>query len=339
MDHPDPIESWLQFKASQHNAASTTGTRYRRALVRLQDWLSAQDPSVSLLDITAEQLEDYTGPVLHKLGQSPRSRRVAVAAFRGFFGWAKRRGLVKRNPAEYLEPPRGGRRLPTVASERTAEALLMQPDLNTFLGVRDATILTLLIGCGLRVSEVCALNEGHLLWGRDPDGRERLTLKVHGKGSNERLAPASAEARVMLHAYLGHAERESMDLVLDDGDKPLFVTTNRRDIPAHLYRGEARRIRIGAVQDMVFRHGRAAGLDDKELHPHALRHLFGTLLAEQDVDIRTIQVLLGHRDISTTQIYTHLAMRKLNQVMDQAGPLKHLRSPGRDLARHLGRAS
>lgn len=332
---PDPIDTWILFKSSQHNARSTTGSRYRRVLERLRDWLAAQDPPVALLQVTADDLERYAGPELHKQGQSPKSRRVAVAAIRGFYKWAARRGLCTGNPARYLDPPRGGLRLPTVASQSTAEALLMAPDLDTFIGVRDAAILTLLVGLGLRVSEVVGLNVGHLMWGRDTDGKEQLTLLIRGKGSRERIMPASSEARVMLRAYLGHQELETMDLQLDDGDRPLFVSTRRQDIPPHEYRGEARRLQIQAVQRMVMKYGRAAGLEDKELHPHALRHLFGTHLVNQDVDIRVIQALMGHADINTTQIYTHLAAKKLSDIMTKAGPLRHLRSPARDLARHL----
>lgn len=330
------VEQWLEYMAGRGLAPSSL-QRYRRDLVRLVEFLAQLDPPQSLVTIDRWLLEDYVGPYLHQVGQTPRTRRVVVAAIRGLFRWLWQREILRTNPAQGLEPPKGGLRLPTVASMATAEALLLAPDLSTFKGLRDSAMLCLLVGCGLRLSEVSALNESSLQWEPKPDGGDRLVLKVLGKGSKERLVPAPPEAKAMLRAYLAHPDRRSMDLRLEDGDQPLFVSIGRRDIPAHEYRGEHRRIRGKAIQQAILIYGRQAGLADRELHPHALRHLFGAQMVDQDVDLRTIQTLLGHADIKTTQIYTAVTTARLSRVIDQASPLRRLRIPARELALRLDR--
>jgi integrase/recombinase XerD len=329
------IEQYLEWQAHNRGRSELTVEKYRRYLLDLQEQL--QQAGKHLANATIQDLEAFTGVEAHKRGISPRSRRPMVSAVRGFFSWAHSKRLVRSNPAANLPYPRAGQPLPTPLSLKHAEALIMQPDLTTFRGVRDAAILSVLIGCGLRVSGVCALNESHLQW-VDYQGKEWLVLKVREKGRKERLVPAPHETRLLIRAYLGHEELEQIDRTLPDGDKVLFASTMNRFVPAHEYFGEARRLRPRAVNKIIELHGTAAGIPRGQLHAHAARHLYGTELAEQGHDLRKIQALMGHEDIRTTTIYTRLAMRTLAKAVETGNPLGRIRTPVTELLHHLDRA-
>jgi site-specific recombinase XerD len=213
-----------------------------------------------------------------------------------------------------------------------AERLLTQPDIDTFVGVRDAAIIGLLIGCGLRVSGLCNLNESDLLWYHDKDlGREVLTLRAKEKGHKKRLVPAPDEAR-LLRTYLGHEVLEGIDRTLPSGDKVVFVSVRNRTLTEDRYYREARRITPSSVHDLIQRYGAAAGIPQAEAHPHALRHLYGTELAEAGVDLIERQQLFGHANPQTTAIYTHLASRRLREASERANPLGKIRTPVSELA-------
>lgn len=330
----DPIEAWLTWKVHSQGRSEGTAGKYRGYVRRLEAW--ARDRGRGLLELDTAELEDFTGLTAHKMGLTPRSRRALVAAVRDFYRWARRAELVPRDPASLLEYPTAGVKLPRAASMHTAEQLLLAPDLSTFLGVRDAAILSVLIGCGIRLSGLVRLNESSLLWIEDPDtGAERLVLRVLEKRAKERLVPAPADTRLLIRAYLGHQELESIDRTLSDGDRVLFVSTRNRAIPEHQYRGDARRLSVRAIQDMITTYGQRKGLPQDEIHPHALRHLYGTELAEHDVDLSQIQTLLGHNRADTTMIYIRLATRKLSQAVDRASPITRMNTPARQLARQL----
>ena len=246
-----------------------TVAKYLGHARRLAAWCSAQ--GLDLLRLDGAALERYAGLELHRQGLSPRSRRAAVAALRSLYGWAQHAGLASANPARGLEYPKLGRRLPRAMSLRTAERLLMAPDLDTLRGVRDAAILALLIGCGLRVSGLVRLDEEDLLW-VESGGRERLLLRAREKGGNDRLLPVPDEARLLLRAYLGHPELQEIDRLLPSGRRVLLASTGNTTVPAHDYRGEARRLSAHGVQRMIVRYGERAGLPRDQLHPHASVH-------------------------------------------------------------------
>jgi integrase/recombinase XerD len=327
------VDRWLAFKEHNQGRSPATAGKYRGYLVRLAIHLQQQHGK-QLIEAERQDLEHFAGLFMHQARLSPRSRRALVASIRGFYGWLKRDGLIRIDPAKELAYPNAGFRLPVGASLRTAEQLLMAPDLSSFSGIRDAAMIAIMIGCGVRLSGLCALNESSLLWIHDA-GKERLILKVREKGGKERLVPAPPEVRLLIRAYRGHEELEGIDRLLEDGDRVLFVSIRNRRIPAHLYRGEERRMSPRAAEKMVYQYGRKQGLDPKQLHPHALRHLFGTELAESDVDIVKIQALMGHADPKTSRIYIQLATQKLSKVVDSMGPLSKMRTPVTDLARRL----
>ena len=330
----DPVDGFCDWLKHNKGRSDATADKYRQALQRLHAYL--EEHGRTFATATLDDLEAFTGLHAHQqLRLKPRARRPLVAAVRGFYTWAYPRGYVAENTASYLAYPRAGKPLPRAMSLSNAEALFMQCDLDTFIGVRDAAIISVLIGCGPRISGVCSLNEESLVWYRDDEDQERLSIRFVEKGSKERLVPAPRETALMLHAYLGHHELEEIDRALDSGERVLFVSTHNTMVPPHEYHGSARRLSARAVFDRLRRYGELAGIPKDELHPHALRHLYGTELAEHDVDLLLRQELMGHEDPKSTKIYTALAQRKKASAVEHASPMKHIRSPVSDLARHL----
>ncbi|WP_292363036.1 tyrosine-type recombinase/integrase [Methylophaga sp. UBA1464] len=331
MDNAAVINDWLRWLSMSKGRADQTINKYRGYLV---DFIAALDGR-DLSSVTLEQLEDYTGRQLFERKLSVRSRTVVVAAVRNFYAWAKRVGHISSNPADSLEYPTFGRRLPRPISLSDAEKLLMAPDLDSFIGIRDAAMMSLLIGCGMRVSGLCSLNQSSLIWAKDHKGLQRLFIRTIEKGKKERLIPAPAECMLLIRAYLGHTELDSIDRHLSDGDQVLFVSTRNYLVKRHEYIGEKRRIAARSVNDMLAKYADKAGVDPRVAHPHAFRHLYGTEAIESDVNILTLKALLGHERADTTEIYTRLAMRKLTEDVDRANPLGKMRTPVTDLVKHL----
>lgn len=328
----DLVDAWLAHLQHNRGRSDATAAKYRGYVIRLASYAAAEGTSLTALD--ADALEAWSGLQMHREGLSPRSRRALVAALRGFYAWADRQGHVRTNPAQSLPYPTAGRPLPRAMQLRSAERLLMSLDISTFPGVRDAAVLSVLMGCGLRLSGVVGLNQSSLVWA-EQEGQEWLVIRTREKGGRERVVPAPHEARLLIRAYLGHAELEGIDRSLPSGDQVLFVSQRNRSIPPHQYHGEARRLSARSVRDMVVRYGRRLGIPRDELHPHAMRHLYGTELAEDDVDLLLRKALMGHTDANSTEIYSHLATRKLTKVVERSNPLAKVQTPVTDLLRHM----
>lgn len=330
----DPlINQWIEFKLHNQGRSETTAYKYRLALVRLKLWLIEQD--LDLLTATPELLEQYCGLVLYQRGQKAKTRAPVVAAVRGFYAWAARFELVAKDPAKHIPVPKVGMSLPRPAQLQHAEKILMQPDLKTFKGLRDAAMLSVLIGCGCRVSGLVALNESDLLWISTPNGTERLVIRFTEKGKAERMVPAPLETGLLIRAYLGHDELERIERVTTTGERVLFVNLNNTEVRKYDYFGEKRRIGQESIDRIIKAYGLAAGLPRQICHAHAFRHLVGTELAEADIDLLQRQALLGHQDPKTTEIYTQLAMRKLTESVDKANPLGKIQTPVSELARMM----
>jgi len=306
---------------------------YASDLMRLAGFLDDRD----LLLATADDLELFTGLWLHKQGVKASGRRPYVAAVRSFYDWLRTRQLIAVNPAVNVSYPVAGRRLPSMMTLSNAEKLMWAPDFSTLAGVRDAAIIALLAGCGLRREGVSALNESCLIH-TEFERTTRYLLKVTEKGDKDRTLPVPREADMLLRLYLEHPDLKAIDRSLPDGDRVLFVSMNNMMVPAHMYVGEHRRMAPKAIWELVKKHGRKAGIDEAQLHPHALRHLFGTELAEDDVDLLLRQDLMGHTDPKSTAIYTHLATRKKMAEIDRANPLNKMRTPVNDLISKLQRS-
>jgi integrase/recombinase XerC len=262
---------------------------------------------VSLLDhatrMGAEQVEDIDLAVLRswlarvRTGGAARTtlaRRAAAA--RGFTAWAHRDGLVTSDAGARLASPKANRDLPTVLREDQAVELMIAPKANSSIAVRDRLILELLYATGIRVSELCGLDID------DVDAARHL-VRVFGKGAKERAVPYGQPAQRALDAWLG------------DG-RPHVVT--HLSGPALLLGARGGRLHPTTVRQIVDRYAQAAGLP--HLSPHALRHTAATHLLSGGADLRTVQELLGHSSLSSTQIYTHVSIERLRSAYEQAHP-------------------
>jgi integrase/recombinase XerD len=229
-------------------------------------------------------------------GLAPRSVARVVHGVRGFYRFLMREGRLDRDPMENLKAPRAFKALPRYLTPTQVEALLAAPDTSRPLGVRDRAILEVLYATGLRVSELIGLRRAEL-------DLELGLVRAFGKGRKERLVPLGRVAAQWVVKY----EKVRQRLVEGRADAPLFVNN----------RG-GRLSRMG-LWGIVRRHAVAAGVE-RVLTPHVLRHSFASHLLERGADLRSLQAMLGHADISTTQIYTHVTRERLRQIYDQFHP-------------------
>jgi site-specific recombinase XerD len=250
------------------------------------------------------------------------------------------RHIIEINPAIGVEYPKTGRRLPTTISLANAERLLCAPDLSTFRGIRDAAILHVLMGCGLRVSGLANLNQGDLQY-QQIDNEVRMSLITLEKGDKERIVPVPREAAAVLQVYLGHEDMAAIDRDVKgrDGrpDKVLFVSTKNTTVTADRFRGEERRLTRKSIHKMLQRHGSKLGIPEGQLHPHAMRHLYGTRLTEGGTVSLVVQELMGHENIRSTAIYTALAVEMKTRVVDASSPLSRMTTPISELLKRLPR--
>lgn len=268
---------------------------YRRDMRMLADWLAVRRPERGLLAVQPEDLAAYFAERHPESTPSTANRRLSV--FKRFFGLALRRHQISVDPCLKMASARQPTRFVHTLTESQVEALLGAPDVATPLGLRERTMLELMYASGLRVSELVSLK---LVEVSLNDG----VLRVTGKGSKTRLVPFGQEARRWLERYLKDARGIILNGQVDDA---LFVTG-----------------RGGAMTRQMFwilikKHALKAGVTGP-LSPHTLRHAFATHLLNHGADLRVVQLLLGHADISTTQIYTHVARERLKHLHAQHHP-------------------
>lgn len=324
------IEGFLGFKRDNDGCSPRTIEAYSVVLTRLQQYLADRHP----LQVDLDTLLVFTGPWLHKLGLGPRARSPYVACVRELYRWLEETRQINRSPAKNLPYPKASKLLPRTMSLESAQALMYAPDFTTFEGVRNAAMLALLMGCGLRVSGLVALNQEDLIT-ITVENQRRFSLRVIEKGKKERRIPVPLEADMLLRVYLEHPQLAQINRVTQSGVHVLFVSTRNRRVAEHEYYGEARRFTTKGVWRMIQAYGKKLGLPADEMHPHAMRHLYGTELAESEVDLLVRQQLLGHASPSSTEIYTHLAARRLVSTIDKANPLSKMKTPVSDLLRKL----
>lgn len=340
MDWNLAIEMWMDYLVGNGRQDATV-VKYGGLLRRLATWWKGKGrhkpSSPEPLQATPQDLEMAVGPLAHAHGLTATSRRPLVAAVRMFYQWAHRMELIETNPARNLQYPEAAPPLPIPMGLRNLEKLLSQPDIETLGGLRDAAMLAVLAGCGLRIGGLCAMNQEDLYWPTDDRGRERLVVKVTEKGRRQRLVPAPRECGLLVRAYLGHPEIEAIDRNLPGGGRVLWVSLRNRRVPDHQYHGEKRRLTGRSVRQILVDYGARAGIPRDELHPHALRHTYGTELAEADIDAIRGKALMGQRSDAAHEIYRHLAMNKLTEAVDQANPLRRIRAPILERVRQLER--
>lgn len=274
--------------------AANTLAAYRRDLVALADWL-AREPGRELLRATETDLLGYT--ISRHAGSKASSANRRLTVFKRFFRWALREQLLAADPTLKLGAAKTPLRVPKTLSEAQVEALLAAPEVETPLGLRDRTMLELMYASGLRVSELVTLKTVHLSLS---DG----ALRVTGKGSKERLLPFGEEARAWLVRYLADARAAILQGQASDA---LFVTARGGPMTRQMF------------WKLVKAHALRGGVH-VPLSPHTLRHAFATHLLNHGADLRAVQMLLGHADISTTTIYTHVARERLKSLHAQHHP-------------------
>ena len=290
----EPVSAWLDHLRVERGLAANTLLAYERDLRALTAFASGC--GVEVLELTQADLADFVGS-LRAQGLAARSQARHVFSIRGFFGFALREGLLARDPTENVRPPRAFRGLPRYLSPAQVEALLAAPDVSTAVGLRDRAILEVLYATGLRASELTGL----VLEGLD---LELGVVRVFGKGGKERLVPLGREARRWTARYLG----ETRDRFAREGSGSLVFLSQRGG-----------RLTPMGLWGLVRRHAVKAGIE-RALTPHVLRHSFATHLLERGADLRALQAMLGHADISTTQIYTHVSRERLRQIYDKLHP-------------------
>lgn len=296
MDCPGWSESLDLFRRDLVAAgtAPRSITAYERDLGQLQEWASAsgQQPG----DIGHRDLRRYAAS-LSAAGRAPATVARKLAAVRGFYGFLLRTGRVGQNPADLVSAPRRKAKLPQVLTIDQMSSLLDSVPSGSPLDIRDRAMFELTYSCGLRSEEVLTLTTDSI------DFDDEL-IRVLGKGSKHRLVPVGEPARKAVELYL---ERSRPSLVVDTSERVLFLSRNGRPLSASdLSRRLAIRMREAAA---------AGGVS-----PHALRHSFATHLLEGGADLRTIQELLGHASISTTQVYTHLDAARLRDAYAGSHP-------------------
>jgi len=311
------VDAYLRVLANERGASAHTLRAYRRELHAFAAWIAAHSGGDTAYaeGLRVDQIEHthiraYLG-ALYQRGLSKASAARALAAIRSWFKWLARTGHIEQNAAALVATPRLPKHLPRVPSiEQLNHVVDSVNDDAASWPVRDKAILEMLYGCGVRNAELTAMNLDDIHWGND-------AILIRGKGQKQRYVPLGDAAADALRAYL--TER-SAKLAAAGGEEPrktpaLFVSLQLRG----LAKGGEARLTTRSVARIVKRIAILRGLSS-DVHPHTLRHAFGTHLLEEGADLRAIQELLGHERLSTTQRYTQLTTAQLAQVYDRTHP-------------------
>jgi integrase/recombinase XerD len=263
---------------------------YRRDLVQLDTWL-VKHKSCTLTTLDLTDLQEYYETRITRDKASPRTTARLTSTLKRFYQYLLREKLVAVDPSAALEAPKLPVNLPKSLSEAEVEALLNAPDINTPLGLRDRAMLETLYAAGLRVTELIDLPLAHLSLNDN-------VVRITGKGSKERLVPLGQVAAEWLRQYL----EQSRNVILDgQTSRALFVTSRASSMSRQMF------------WNLIKRYAIIAGIHTA-ISPHVLRHAFATHLINHGADLRVVQLLLGHADITTTQIYTHVARERLKVI-------------------------
>lgn len=292
------IERYLRYLHVERNASEYTIKSYREDLLSLADYLTeAMGACPDPARVDPLMLRNYVS-AMHEAQYARTSIARRLASMRGLFKFAQREGLVEQNPAKPLRNPRPHRKLPHFLTTDEIQTLLSAPDASAVMGLRDRAIFETMYSAGLRVSELVGISDGDL------DLEDGL-VRVKGKGKRERLSPLGRYAVEAIEQWLGKR-------VLAKGKTPTAtspVFTNKF----------GNRLTTRSVARMLEKYLLQTGLNLKT-SPHTLRHSFATHLLDRGADIRSVQELLGHKSLVTTQIYTHLSTAGLRQAYEQAHP-------------------
>ena len=294
IDQKGIVKAYVRYLKLQRNMSGNTLDAYQRDLRKLLDYLEREQKDIR--DVTLHDLEHFSAG-LHDIGIHPRSQCRILSGIRSFFRFVQLDGYRDDDPTELLESPQVGDHLPEVLTTEEVDRLEASIDLSKWEGHRNRAIIEVLFSCGLRVSELVNLKLSDLYIDEE-------YVRVMGKGSKERLVPISRKAIDELKNWF--YDRNLMKIKSGEED---FVFLNRRG--AHLTRT--------MILIMIKSQAKDAGIQ-KTISPHTLRHSFATALLEGGADLRFIQALLGHEDIGTTEIYTHIDTSTLRQEILEHHP-------------------
>lgn len=297
------IENFIDHLWMENGLSENTLSAYRNDLAGFALWLDVQH--ALLMDVTTSMIQDFLAHN-YQLQQKRRSVARLLSTLRRFYLYLQRENLVSEDPTHLLESPKGERSLPVSLNEQQVEDLLAAPDVNTDLGLRDRAMLEMLYATGLRVSELISLQTSQI-------SLQQGVIRVIGKGDKERLVPVGEEALEWLAKYYQQSRPQLLTKIVSkqkhaSQSSEIFVTK----------RGGA--MTRQAFWYMVKRYALIAGIAAEHLSPHTLRHAFATHLLNHGADLRVVQMLLGHSDISTTQIYTHVADQRLRDMYKNHHP-------------------
>ena len=298
-DIPEIIEQFIDVIWMERGLSENTLAAYRTDLKNFVTWLMSTSNTLlteRLIAANREEIICYLSELEHKQ-ISPRSRARLLSSLRLFYAYLLREKKIEVDPVALVDAPKLGRSLPKTLTEEDVESLLLAPDITTLLGLRDRVLFEVLYATGLRVSELVGLELTQI-------NLQQGVLRVTGKGNKERLVPLGEEAIKWLEKYILEARTEILKGQLTDA---LFVTK----------RGGA--MTRQAFWYLIKRYALQAEIAS-EISPHTLRHAFATHLLNHGADLRVVQMLLGHSDLSTTQIYTHVANERLKSLHSQHHP-------------------
>jgi integrase/recombinase XerD len=288
------LKEFLNYLLVERGLSRNTVQSYRYDLNRFATFLAGQEKN--LVEVTEPLIMEYFG-CQRELGRTARTRSRYLAAIRCFYHYLLQEYYIKVDPTVNLEAPKLEKHLPHILSVAEVDLLLSQPNTGTVAGLRDRAMLELIYATGMRVSEMMGLDTGHL-------NLESGFLRCMGKGSKERIIPVGEIAVSYNREYLAKSRSK---LRKKSWEKALFLNQHGRRLTRQgfwkILKGYAKKANI-----------------QKEIAPHILRHSFATHLLENGADLRIVQEMLGHADVTTTQIYTHLSQRKLREVYERAHP-------------------
>lgn len=282
------IEPFIDYLSIERGLSPNTLQAYRRDLCQFRDWLKKE-----FLQVDSALIGNYLATLREK-GNKSRTLNRKLSVVRMFYKFLYTEGKIDHNPVEGVSSPRLGRKIPSFLSEKEVEALLEAPSVDEQYGSRDRAILEVVYGAGLRISELVNLNLTDL-------NLKGGWVKVLGKGSKERIVPLGREACRWVRIYLR---------------KRRIETTDKLSLFCNRY---GKRLSRQACWKIIKKYSQKAGIT-KKISPHTLRHSFATHLLSRDADLRFVQELLGHTNISTTQIYTHITQERLKKVYKKYHP-------------------
>lgn len=296
MDFCAATEQFLLFLRLSKGASPHTLRGYGLDLASFQTFSEKESGEVlTLQGVSKRSVRRYLAH-LHERGVSARTVLRRLSSLRSLFSYALREKYLSENPLDEIESPKKDKKLPKFITYAQVEHLFAQPSLDHYLGFRDRVILELFYSSGLRLSELAGLNRGDINW-------KECLLTIAGKGKKQRLVPITNTAAEWISKYLSHPERARVE------EDPKAVFLNRW----------GKRLTVRSIDRSFATYLKASGLSER-ITPHTIRHTIATHWLEKGMDLKTIQLLLGHTSLATTTIYTHVSSKLKREVYDKAHP-------------------